>query len=93
VGLSVPHHTAKAARVRGPHELAIPNEEVRHAFKASVRSWLESGLHGSGSVHELWKAMLDGNDELFQELLSTLVVRTFSFHDTVRQELERVYPV
>jgi len=72
-------------------ELAIPNEEVRHAFKASVRSWLESGLHGSGSVHELWKAMLDGNDELFQELLSTLVVRTFSFHDTVRQELERVY--
>jgi hypothetical protein len=86
--------TAKESRLEHARRiatLAIPNEEIRYAFEQSVRSWLDSGLHSSGNVHKLWKAMLDGDDELFQELLSTLVVRTFSFHDTIRPDLERVY--
>ncbi|MBM4319676.1 MAG: hypothetical protein FJ125_06885 [Deltaproteobacteria bacterium] len=72
-------------------DLVLPNEEMRYIFEQSITSWVEHGLHGEKSVRLLLRAMLAGDEAGFGELLTTLVLRTFSYHDMAGPEPERVY--
>jgi hypothetical protein len=78
-----------AGQVRG--ELAVPNVEVRYAFQHGVSTWVEAGLGGSERVDALARAMLAGNDKVFGRLLSDLVLKVLSYHDTGGREPERVF--
>jgi hypothetical protein len=86
--------TARAVRLREGRlnaELVIPNAEVRVAFEESILSWVRGALGDDEAVQELGRAMLGGDEETFEDLLTRLVVRTFSFHDAAGTEPERVY--
>ena len=72
-------------------DLALPNEELRYVWEQSITTWLADGLAGSRKVDALLRALLDGDALTLAQLLSTLVVRTFSYHDTGGAEPERVY--
>jgi hypothetical protein len=73
-------------------ELAIPNAETRIVFEDGISTWIRSSLAGgSRDVELLARAMLEGDERTFGTLLSRLVLRTLSFHDTGGREPERVY--
>ena len=72
-------------------ELAIPNREVRVAFTKSVMVWVKAGLGGIDNVTALCTAMLTGNEQGFATLLTKLLTRTMSYHDTAGTDPERVY--
>lgn len=87
--------TARSVRLQAGRQLAelvLPNSEMRFVFERSIRSWMEYGLDSDPTaVHELLAAMLEGDEETFGEHLTTLVSRTFSYHDTGGDQPERVY--
>jgi hypothetical protein len=72
--------------------LAIPNRELAYVFRTNIKSWVQQALGGSHhAVESLSKAMLTGDAETFEDLLSDLVLRTVSQHDLAGGEPERVY--
>ncbi|MCU0691620.1 MAG: AAA family ATPase, partial [Polyangiaceae bacterium] len=87
--------TARSTELRDGEmhaELAIPNREVAHVFRTAVSAWLQASLQGGrDAVHELACAMLEGEADLFEELLSELVLTSPSYHATARDTPERVY--
>jgi hypothetical protein len=87
--------TARSTELRDGEmhaELAIPNREVAHVFRTAVSAWLQASLQGGrDAVHELARAMLEGEADLFEELLSELVLTSPSYHATARDTPERVY--
>ena len=73
-------------------ELAIPNQEVRIAFEDGVMNWLDLALMDTPHpAATLSKAMLEGNVETFEDLLSDMVKTTLSYHDTGGRQPESVY--
>jgi hypothetical protein len=86
--------TARSARLeegRWYADLSIPNAELRYVFEESITSWVASGLGGGERLAGMLKAMLAGESEIFEQRLSELVLRTFSYHDAGGSEPERVY--
>jgi len=73
-------------------ELAIPNAESRIVFEDGISAWIKSSLSGGGrDVDTLSRAMLEGDTDTFEELLSELVVRSCSYHTTGGAAAESVY--
>jgi len=61
--------------------LSIPNREVLSVYRTIFRTWLEDRLGGSGQVADLLKAILGGDSEACERLLSQLL-QSLSVHDT-----------
>lgn len=81
------------ANVRGRMfcDLAIPNLEIQTLFETVIQDWLKERAGRGDHVQHMLSAMLRGDAFTFERMLSDLVVRTFSVHDVVRPEPERVY--
>ena len=73
-------------------ELAIPNQEVMVAFTRGVMNWLDMVLEDTAHPAQvLSKAMLEGDVETFEDLLSDMVKASLSYHDTKGRQPEIVY--
>lgn len=83
----------ESVRTRDTYEarLRIPNREVRVAFARVAADWLSSAAGGGARVERLTRAMLEGDAEAFEDLLSALVLRALSFHDVGGDTPEAVY--
>jgi hypothetical protein len=71
--------------------MAIPNLEVRGVLRGLFAGALETGLGGSGRVALLCKALVAGNAEDFEQLLSDLLLTTLSYHDIAARPSEAMY--
>ncbi|MEZ4302353.1 MAG: AAA family ATPase [Polyangiaceae bacterium] len=75
-----------------PYRLSIPNREVRQVYSTTFRHWMEDRLraHG-GSLRLLTTALFAGDAAGLEEQLQTFATNLLSYHDTPRQDPERVY--
>ena len=70
--------------------MKIPNNEVLKFYRQVVSNWLAEVI-GSQKHQELLKALINGDVELFADLFEEFVLSMLSFHDTKKDEPERVY--
>lgn len=70
---------------------AIPNLEVKGAFTDVFQSWLKKGLSSSQMVLELVKALLTGDEETIEELLTELLLKHISLFDPGPRQPEKLY--
>lgn len=70
---------------------AIPNLEVKGAFTDVFQSWLKKGLSSSQMVLELVKALLTGDEETIEELLTELLLKHVSLFDPGPRQPEKLY--
>ena len=71
-------------------ELRIPNQEIRHLYRAGIAEWLEKSLPDQ-CLPSLLESLTEGNVNIFAEHLQTLVIKSMSFYDIIEDEPERVY--
>ena len=71
--------------------LAIPNQEVLHAWRGMFRRWIDRLAHGGDSVHMLTRALLRGDERTFGEVLQDIVISAFSTQEGDRRQSERVW--
>ena len=69
--------------------LSIPNEEVKTSYDQVIRRYFDSKIENE-RLEILLKALIDGDIELFEELLGEFVLKAFSYHD-FNIEPENVY--
>jgi len=70
--------------------LKIPNQEVKMIYRQMIRSWFAGKTESSG-IERLLKALVSGNIEDFEHLLSGIVEKVLSWHDTSGPEPEKFY--
>lgn len=73
------------------YRVAIPNLEVKQAYKKMVRDWFLS--IGESAYHQLFNSLQTGNLEAFRQLLENYLDQTVSYHDLGKKTLEKVYHV
>ena len=72
------------------YELKIPNEEVKLIYEDFVDQWFAEKVE-SNKLERLLNALKAGDVELFEELLSDMVKKVLSWHDTAGPEPEQFY--
>ncbi|WP_438000181.1 AAA family ATPase [Sorangium sp. So ce185] len=72
-------------------ELAIPNIEVRVAYRDLFRSWLRRGLPERRHAEGLLRALLAGDAPSLEALLERLLVTVMSYQDPAGREPEKLY--
>ncbi|WP_437298674.1 AAA family ATPase [Sorangium sp. So ce426] len=71
--------------------LAIPNLEVRVAYRDLFRSWLRRGLPERRHAEALLRALLGGDAPSLEALLERLLVTVMSYQDPAGREPEKLY--
>lgn len=71
--------------------LSIPNQELHTSYREMFRTWLDLGLGSATRARALCSALLAGDTEAFEGLLSRLVVESLSFFDAHSRTPEAVY--
>jgi hypothetical protein len=72
------------------YKLVIPNREVKKIFKNVIMKWFKESYQNK-KLDTMLKALTDCNIKLFEKLLSGFVIETFSFFDTEKTDVEKVY--
>ncbi|WP_437945934.1 AAA family ATPase [Sorangium sp. So ce296] len=72
-------------------ELAIPNIEVRVAYRDLFDSWLRRGLPERRHAEGLLRALLAGDAPSLEALLERLLVTVMSYQDPAGREPEKLY--
>ncbi|MCX6581828.1 MAG: AAA family ATPase [Candidatus Aminicenantes bacterium] len=85
-------HTVKrrdAASNKMLYNLCIPNLEVKNTYIRIVRRYFSSKIENK-RLEIMLQALVEGNTELFEEMLQKVVAAVFSYHD-FSGEPEKVY--
>lgn len=61
-------------------KLAIPNEEVRYIYQNTIQEWFKKSVR-SKDLNGLYEAILNGNQEKFEELIKQNLRETISYYD------------
>ena len=61
-------------------ELAIPNNEVRYIYKNTVLRWFDIQV-GKKNLSSFYKAVLEGNSQEMEQVISENLMETISFYD------------
>lgn len=61
-------------------ELAIPNREVRYIYNSTIINWFRDEIKMK-NLSILYKSIVDGDTDLFQEELSSLLMKSISYMD------------
>ena len=69
--------------------LTVPNQEVRVTYTSIVENYFSSKIENK-QLEIMLKALVEGNIELFEEILQKVVAVVFSYHD-FSGEPEKVY--
>ncbi len=72
-------------------ELAVPNRDVRLAFRQVAALWTEGGTELQSDSEKLAQALLTGEQRAAQALLNTVLMRTMSYHLAGGNEPEKVF--
>jgi hypothetical protein len=73
-------------------KLLIPNNEVKYIFKRFFSDWMSQGFQTSNKIASFMKALVSGNDEDVEGLLSDFVMNSLSYLDIKTDEVpEQVY--
>ena len=72
-------------------ELAVPNRDVRLAFRQVAALWIEGGTELQSDSEKLAHALLTGEQRAAQALLNTVLMRTMSYHLAGGNEPEKVF--
>ncbi|GBU21700.1 hypothetical protein R80B4_01600 [Fibrobacteres bacterium R8-0-B4] len=62
-------------------DLSIPNFELLYVYKTKIQEWFNKRVAREDTAAFL-KAIIDGNTEIFQEKLSSLLVESISYMDS-----------
>ncbi|GBU21699.1 hypothetical protein R80B4_01599 [Fibrobacteres bacterium R8-0-B4] len=62
-------------------ELSIPNIELKYVYKTKIQEWFNKRVAREDTAAFL-KAIIDGNTEIFQKELSSLLVESISYMDS-----------
>lgn len=74
------------------YRLSIPNVEVAEVYRTTFQAWMNEGLRSSGgSIEALTKALLQGDDDEFEQQLQKLVAFIPSYHDVRGAKPEQFY--
>ncbi len=71
--------------------LEIPNMEVKKIFRTTFSQWIHQGVGGDRDVKALHQAILNGEEEIFEELLNKFLVQSVSYMDPAGREPEKLY--
>lgn len=75
------------------YRLEIPNREIETVFRNIIQNWVDSSPEGNSRLQEMLKALIEGELDVFEELLNDFVINTLSYFDTAGKEVEKVYQV
>lgn len=71
--------------------LAIPNLEVRIAYRDLFRAWFRRGLPERRSIDDLVAALLEGDAPTVEALLERLLLAVMSYQDPAGRQPEKLY--
>jgi len=71
------------------YALSIPNKEVISTYIGLINRYFTNSI-GNKKTEIMLKALIEGNIQLFEEILKEIVLKVFSFHD-LSGEPEKVY--
>ena len=72
--------------------LSIPNIEVKQIIKHVILEWINEGYKDHDKLRHMLEALIQGDIDVFGEILSDFVVTTLSYFDTAgKKNVERVY--
>ncbi len=71
-------------------KMRIPNQEIRYFFEKVVVAWFGHG-RGPNFLDDFLAALLDGDFQGAQALLSRIALESFSFKDVTRKNQESFY--
>lgn len=71
-------------------DLIIPNQEIKYLYKELINRIFEESVMG-GQSKELLKALIEGNTQVFAQLLQSFVINSMSTFDLPSAEPERSY--
>jgi hypothetical protein len=72
------------------YEISIPNEELKIIYTDTINLWFQESI-GSSNMKEMLKALIAGDIELFEEILSSFVLSYLSYYHTPKDHIEKVY--
>jgi hypothetical protein len=75
---------------RKMYKVSIPNEELKFIYNDTIIRWFEENI-GSKELDSMLKALITGDIELFEDILSVFVVNYLSFYQTSKDHIEKVY--
>ena len=61
-------------------KLAIPNEEVRYIYQNTIQEWFKKSIR-SKDLSGMYEALLDGNQEKFEEYIKRNLRESISYYD------------
>lgn len=61
-------------------KLAIPNEEVRYIYQNTIQEWFKKNVR-SKDLSSMYEALLDGNQEKFEEYIKQDLRESISYYD------------
>ena len=70
--------------------LTLPNREIYHVYNDLIQSLFKEAL-GESKIHALIRALLEGDVEVFSELLEECITTMMSMYDTTKHEPEKSY--
>ena len=70
--------------------LTLPNREIYHVYNDLIQSLFKEALSES-KIHTLIRALLEGDVEVFSELLEECITTMMSMYDTTKHEPEKSY--
>ncbi|MBX9923239.1 MAG: ATP-binding protein [Rhabdochlamydiaceae bacterium] len=71
-------------------ELKIPNQEISDLYRFIVTEWMTASAPNN-NLPLLLNSLVNGEIQLFSELLQTLILNTMSYYDIPQNEPEKVY--
>jgi len=72
------------------YRIEIPNIELSKIYYKVIQLWFQESI-GSSNLNEMLKALISGDIELFEEILSSFVVSYLSYYQTSKDHIEKVY--
>ena len=80
----------KMQNSRRVYEVSIPNQELKLIYIDTINKWFNESI-GSKDLDNMLKALVSGDIELFEDILSVFVVNYLSFYQTSKDHIEKVY--
>jgi len=71
-------------------DLKIPNTEVLCFYKNTISNWFVS-CYGASKYNHMLRSLISGNIEVFHEIFSDFVIKSFSTFDISGKEPEKFY--
>ncbi|VEN73227.1 PD-(D/E)XK nuclease superfamily protein [Candidatus Desulfarcum epimagneticum] len=72
-------------------KLLIPNFEVKQNFETIILKWIKQSSFENDKLQMMLHALVTGDVETFEYILSMFVLETLSYFDTAGRNVEKVY--